>query len=61
MTGTIDPALFGMPDATTAGVQAGVTLTAYKGPMNITTAGTVIENVIIRRPTYRQCCERNDP
>uniref|UniRef100_UPI0004862FBE hypothetical protein n=1 Tax=Bradyrhizobium sp. WSM1743 TaxID=318996 RepID=UPI0004862FBE len=26
---SIDPALFGMPDATTAGVQPGVTLTAY--------------------------------
>lgn len=47
MTGPIDPALFGMPDATTAGVQAGVTLTNYTGPMTITTAGTVIENVII--------------
>ena len=47
MTGTIDPARFGMPDATTAGVQAGVTLTAYKGPMIITTPGAVIENVII--------------
>ncbi|WP_156952374.1 Ig-like domain-containing protein [Bradyrhizobium sp. WSM1743] len=47
MTGTIDPALFGMPDATTAGVQPGVTLTAYNGPMTITTPGAVIENVII--------------
>jgi Big-like domain-containing protein/parallel beta helix pectate lyase-like protein len=47
MTGNIDPALFGMPDATTAGVQAGVTLTAYKGPMIITTPGAVIENVVI--------------
>jgi len=43
----IDPALFGMPDATTAGVQAGVTLTPYSGPMTITTPGTVIENKII--------------
>ncbi len=43
----IDPALFGMPDATTAGVQAGVTLTTYTGPMAITTPGTVIENRII--------------
>ncbi|MCA6120230.1 right-handed parallel beta-helix repeat-containing protein, partial [Bradyrhizobium sp. WSM 1738] len=47
MTGTIDPALFGMPDAATAGVQAGVTLTNYTGPMTITTAGAVIENKII--------------
>ena len=28
MTGTVNPALFGMPDATTAGVQAGVTTAA---------------------------------
>jgi hypothetical protein len=47
MTGTINPALFGMPDATTAGVQAGVTLTNYTGPMTITTPGAVIENQII--------------
>ncbi|MCA6120243.1 right-handed parallel beta-helix repeat-containing protein, partial [Bradyrhizobium sp. WSM 1738] len=47
MTGIINPALFGMPDATTAGVQAGVTLTNYTGPMTITTAGAVIENKII--------------
>ncbi|MFC7700484.1 Ig-like domain-containing protein [Bradyrhizobium sp. GCM10028915] len=47
MTGTINPALFGMPDATTTGPQAGVTLTPYKGPMTITTAGAVIENVTI--------------
>ena len=47
MTGTIDPALFGMPDATTAGVPAGTTLTAYTGPMTITTPGTVIEGKII--------------
>ena len=47
MTGTIDPGLFGMPDATTAGVPAGMTLTAYKGPMTITTPGTVIEGMII--------------
>src|SRR5882672_7999284 len=47
MTGTIIPALFGMPDATTAGVQAGVTLKNYTGPMTITTPGTVIENQII--------------
>ena len=38
MTGIIDPARFGMPDATTAGVPAGTTLTAYTGPMTITTA-----------------------
>jgi hypothetical protein len=36
-----------MPNATTAGVQAGVTLTNYTGPMTITTAGAVIENKII--------------
>jgi parallel beta-helix repeat protein len=47
MTGTIDPALFGMPDATTTGVLAGTTLTAYSGPMTITTPGTVIEGKII--------------
>src|SRR4051794_1152783 len=47
MTGTINPALFGMPDATTTGPQAGVSLTPYTGPMNITTPGTVIQNVII--------------
>src|SRR5215475_10078839 len=47
MTGTIDPALFGMPDATTAGVPAGTNLTAYTGPMTITTPGTVIEGKII--------------
>ena len=29
MTGIIDPARFGMPDATTTGVQSGVTLTNY--------------------------------
>jgi hypothetical protein len=46
MTGT-NPALFGMPDATTAGVQAGTTLTAYTGPMTITTPGTGIEGKII--------------
>jgi len=47
MTGTINPALFGMPDATTAGVPSGTTLTAYTGPMTITQAGTVIEGKII--------------
>jgi hypothetical protein len=43
----IDPARFSMPTADTAGVQDGVTLTNYTGPMTITTPGTVIENVII--------------
>jgi hypothetical protein len=47
MTGTINPALFGMPDATTTGPQAGVTLTPYTGPTTITTPGAVIQNVII--------------
>jgi hypothetical protein len=67
MTGTIDPARFGMPDATTAGVQAGVTLTAYRGPMTITTPGAVIENVIIDgtitvaadNVTFKNCVIRN--
>ena len=43
----IDPALFGMPDANTAGVQDGVALSTYTGAINITTPGTVIENKII--------------
>ena len=43
----IDPARFGMPDATTTGVQPGTTLKPYTGPMTITTDGAVIENVII--------------
>src|SRR4051794_5253077 len=43
---TIEPALFGMPTADTAGVQPGVTLANYTGPMTITTDGTVIENKI---------------
>ena len=47
MTGIIDPARFGMPDATTTGVPAGTTLTAYTGPMTITKDGTVIEGMII--------------
>ena len=47
LANTIVPARFGMPDATTTGVQFGVTLTPYTGPMAITTAGTVIENVVI--------------
>jgi hypothetical protein len=47
MTGTIDPALFGMPNAATAGVPPGTTLTAYTGPMTITKDGTVIEGKII--------------
>lgn len=68
MTGIVNPALFGMPDATTAGVQAGVTLTAYNGPMTITTPGTVIENVIIdgqltvkaANVTIRNCVIKSD-
>jgi hypothetical protein len=47
MTGTIDPALFGMPNATNSGVPAGTSLTAYTGPMTITTPGTVIDGKII--------------
>ncbi|SDG37903.1 Right handed beta helix region [Bradyrhizobium sp. Rc2d] len=47
MTGTIDPALFGMPNASNTGVPAGTTLTAYTGPMTITTPGTVIDGMII--------------
>lgn len=47
MTGTINPALFGMPDAASAGVPAGTVLTAYTGPMTITTDGTVIDGKII--------------
>jgi hypothetical protein len=43
----INPALFGMPDATTAGVPAGTVLTTYTGPMTITTDGTVIDGKII--------------
>ncbi len=65
--GTIDPARFGMPDATTTGVPAGTPLTAYKGPMTITTPGVVIENVIIDgtltiaadNVTIRNCIIRN--
>ena len=53
MTGIIDPARFGMPDATTTGVPAGTTLTAYTGPMTITTNGTVIEGKIIDGATLR--------
>ena len=63
----IDPARFGMPDASTAGVQAGVTLTPYTGPMTITTPGAVIENVIFNdtvtvladNVTFRNCEFRN--
>jgi len=47
MTGIIDPGRFGVPDATTTGVPTGTTLTAYMGPMIITTPGTVIEGKII--------------
>jgi hypothetical protein len=39
---TAAPAAF--PDATNTGVPAGTTLTAYAGPMTITTAGTVIDS-----------------
>jgi hypothetical protein len=53
MTGTIDPALFGMPNAATAGVPPGTTLTAYTGPLTITTNGTVIEGKIIDGATLR--------
>lgn len=35
------------PDASSTGVQSGVTLTNYTGTMTITTPGTVIENKII--------------
>src|SRR5256885_16233100 len=67
MTGTVNPALFGTPDATTTGPQAGVTLTSYTGPMNITTPGTVIENQIINGQltvsaadvTFRNCIIQN--
>jgi len=47
MTGTIDPALFGMPNATNTGVPAGTSLTDYTGPTTITTPGTVIDGKII--------------
>ncbi|WP_245309477.1 Ig-like domain-containing protein [Bradyrhizobium retamae] len=68
MTGTIDPARFGMPDATTTGVPAGTTLTAYTGPMNITQDGTVIEGKIIdgqlavkaANVTIRNCIIKSD-
>jgi hypothetical protein len=43
-TTAIDPALFGMPHAGNTGVLAGVTRTTYTGPLNISTAGTLIEN-----------------
>ena len=56
----IDPARFGMPDATTAGVQPNTTLRAYTGPMNITTDGTVIENVIINGTLSVKAAERHD-
>ena len=47
MTGSIDPALFGMPNATNTGVPAGTSLSVYTGPMTITKAGTVIDGAII--------------
>src|SRR6266699_3118051 len=37
----------GFPTADSTGVPSGTTLTAYTGPMTITTDGTVIENKII--------------
>ena len=43
----IDPARFGLPDASTTGVKAGTTLKPYSGPMTITQDGTVIENAVI--------------
>lgn len=39
----------GYPSASNTGVPAGTTLTAYTGPANITTAGTVIENKTITK------------
>jgi hypothetical protein len=64
---TIDPARFGMPTSDTAGVQAGVTLAAYEGPMTVTTPGVLIENVIINgtltvaadNVTIKNCIIRN--
>jgi pectate lyase len=64
----IDPARFGMPNADTAGVPAGVTLTNYTGPMNITKPGTVIDgkiingqlNVYAANVTIRNCIIRSD-
>ena len=47
MASTIDPARFGMPDATTTGVQSRHYAQGYTGPMTITTDGAVIENAII--------------
>ena len=63
----IDPARFGMPDATTTGVQPGITLKPYTGPMIVTTDGAVIENVIINgtltveadNVTIRNCVIQN--
>ena len=63
----IDPARFDMPDATTTGVQSGVTLTNYTGPMTIKTAGTVIESKIINgtmtvnadNVTFKNCVFQN--
>src|SRR5262245_30715415 len=40
-------AITGFPDATTTGVPAGTTLTAYTGPMTINTPGTVIDGKTI--------------
>lgn len=63
----VDPARFGMPDATTTGVQAGITLTTYAGPSTIATDNALIENVIINgtlrltgaNVTVRNCVVQN--
>lgn len=44
---TVEPARFGMPDANTAGVPAGIALAPYTGPMTITSSGTVVEGKTI--------------
>ncbi|HMO11714.1 MAG TPA: hypothetical protein PKB06_09485, partial [Actinotalea sp.] len=44
------PAPSGFPNASTTGVPAGVTLTAYTGPSRITQAGTVIDGKLITTP-----------
>jgi hypothetical protein len=43
----IEPPPGDWPNATNTGVQPGITLTNYTGPMTITAAGTVIENKTI--------------
>jgi hypothetical protein len=40
-----------MPDATTTGIQSGVTLSAYTGPATISVSGTLVENKIINDST----------